>query len=209
MANNFSDAVTIPAAQAAITGALSGILAGGVAGLVHFPQAAQFGLTAGAGVALVAWLDYRGRWQYILESLLNVDLNQDGQIGDSAHDLEPAQTNENHEPVKVIIEHDQGRHLQFIDLPAEPGQLTAFADGVLEGRSLSQAAWTGRGQPFSRSEYDAFRDELIRRGLAQWRSPGEPAQGWELLASGRAVLRHFESDTPTTPQKAARVVRMQ
>jgi len=204
MTNSFSDSVTIPATQSLITGALFGLTVGGSAAMLEFPMPFQFGLTAGAGVALIAWLDYRARWQSLLERLLQVDLNGDGEIGDQDQEPDPPARVE---PVKVYIEQDQGRHVDIIDLPAEPRQLTAFADGVLTGRSLSQAAWIGRGQPFSRSEYDALRDEMIRRGLAQWRSPGEPAQGWELLASGRAMLRHFASDAPTPPA-AARVVKM-
>ena len=93
-----------------------------------------------------------------------------------------------------MLEKDNGRETDFIDLPAGPEQLRKLADGLLSGRQFALSAWSGAGAPFSRSEFERLRDELIKRGLARWRNANAQAQGAELTLPGRAVLRRFSSE---------------
>ena len=97
--------------------------------------------------------------------------------------------------MRVILEEDQGRHIEFIDLP-HADRLPVLAAGLLAGRSFNQAAWTGAGGLFSRAEFDQLRDVLIERGLAAWKNPNARAQGVELTAAGRAVMRRLAERSP-------------
>jgi len=119
---------------------------------------------------------------------------------------EPAPTRaERLEPVKVILSAEDGKHQDFIDLPATPDQLIRLAEGLLEGATLSEAAWTGAGNIFTRAEFAALRSELIRRKLAFWNNPTTPARGVSLTHSGMKTMRQFAAmanDAPTMRRPA-------
>jgi len=102
-------------------------------------------------------------------------------------------------PEPIRVELTDGKDWQFIDLPASVDQLTTLARGVLQGQTLSESAWTGGGQPFTRAEFASLRGELIRRGLASWNNPKTPARGVSLTRGGLAAMRTFASltDRPT------------
>jgi hypothetical protein len=107
-------------------------------------------------------------------------------------------------PVRVELAQDNGRKLNLIDLPATVEQLTALADGLLTGASLSESTWTGAHGPFTRAEFSQLRAEMIKRKLAAWNNPGTPARGAALTPSGRAVMRTFASESvraSTTPPR--------
>jgi hypothetical protein len=178
-------AVTIPFLQAAISAILAGIAAGVITALLGWQWWKIAGVVM-AMTALYSWLSFRSRWQWMVERLLGLDLNNDGYIG--LPEPEPMQ------PVRVELYQDEGRQGDFIDLPVRPDQLRMLADGLQTGRQFAQSVWTGQGAPFTRPEFEQLRGELIRRGLAEWKKPGYPAQGVELTKSGRAVLRRFCSD---------------
>jgi len=101
------------------------------------------------------------------------------------------------EPVhtKLEISENNGRSMQFIDLPAEPDQLIQLGMGIMEGLSFTEAQWVGRGQPFTRTQFVRLRSELIKRGLLVWNSDLDPARGVKVTGKGRAVMRHFASMT--------------
>lgn len=106
--------------------------------------------------------------------------------------------------VKLHLASDNGRRLQFADLPVSHDLLREFAQGVLDGASLTEARWCGNGRPFSsRSEFVALRDELIQRRLAAWNNPTCTARGWGLTRSGLAAFRYLsEPPTPTNGKEA-------
>lgn len=93
--------------------------------------------------------------------------------------------------VRVELAEPGARRVRYLNLPGDPDRLAALARGVLDGKPLSEATWTGAGQPFSRSEFGAVRAELLRAGLVRWRNPDAPAQGVELTGAGRAVMRRL------------------
>lgn len=198
--NHITSGVVVPLLQALVTGFLIGLAALAVCAWLGWPWLAVSGSVA-AVVMAVSWLSFRSRWQWVIERALGVDLNLDGYIG-APPERVPV------EPVRVILSSKDGRETDFIDLPAKPEQLRQLADGLSAGRSFSLSAWTGSGAPFSRAEFEALRGELLRRGLARWKNDTSQAQGIELLASGKAILRRFASETvsssPTLEGREAR-----
>ena len=104
--------------------------------------------------------------------------------------------------VRLELSSNNGRRLQFADLPVSHEILVRFAQGVMDGRSLTEASWCGNGNLFSsRSEFVALRDELISRKLAAWNNPSCPARGWGLSRSGLAAFRYL-SPTPENGKEA-------
>ena len=181
--------VIVPGLQAVITAILSGLVAGALAAWLGWPFWG-IGFTAAAVAALASWLQYRARWAFVLERVLGVDLNHDGFVGEPY--AEPARV----EPLRVIVEEDQGRHVEFIDLPY-PEKLPQLAAGLLAGHTFAQESFN---HILKRDKFNTVRDEMIRRGLARWKVPGAPTQGVELTPAGRAVMKRItESTTPTLP----------
>lgn len=184
-------AVLVPLAQAVITGLFIGLAIGAAAALFALEKPGVWGLAAGCIVMALAWLAYRSRWSMVVEKALGVDINLDGFIGDPP----PEETR----TVRIELVQDGGSRGDWIDLPTSPERLALLGDGLLNsGRTFNLSSWTGRGQPFTRREFEALRAALLERGLLVWRTPGSPAQGVELSPAGRAIMRRFASTT--TPQ---------
>lgn len=185
--DSFRDGVLTPGAQALVTGILSGVALGAILWLLKVESAWRYSLALIPVTWFLVWLLSLSHWRGSLEKILGRDIDNDGYIGEP-----PPQR---YEPVRVELIQDGGRHVDYLDLPAKPEQLRALADGLSAGRQFSLSAWSGAGKAFSRSEFEALRSALLARGLARWRNPESQAQGIELLASGRAILRQFSSDT--------------
>ena len=173
-------AVTIPLAQAAVTGGLTAAVVMSAAALTGAP--ALTGLAAGMAATLAEWMTLTRQWRALVwgvETISGCDVDGDGHIG------EP----EPQEPARVDVWLHRPNGATRRALPVTREQLTAWASGIASGLSLSEPTWTGSGKPFSRAEYRGFRDALIRYGWAQWRDPNVPQQGWELTRAGQAVVR--------------------
>jgi hypothetical protein len=111
---------------------------------------------------------------FLIESATGRDINQDGDIGRPVVHVE-------------VSDLDQ-RQWRFMDLPGTPEALQELARGVLAGKTLAEAEWTGTGRPYTRNEFRDLRAQLVDRGIAAWRNPQHPAQGVELTKPGRAVF---------------------
>jgi hypothetical protein len=130
---------------------------------------------------------------WLAEQAINIDINQDGQIGEPTP--QP--------PARVVVElqdknangYDRARYLEF-GVPID--KLATFARSVLAGRQLSESVWTGRGGLFSKSEFARMRGQMLEAGVLRWIHPGAPAQGIEVTAAGRQVLRQI-ANSPTPP----------
>lgn len=180
--------VTIPLLQSIITGFLAGLCA---LALVLAAGAPVNALAAGGVVFVLvtfgSWMVYRGRWQWVIEQYLGVDLNHDGFIGEP----EPGRV----EPVRVEIVQDGGRQVDFLNLPC-PEKIPLLAAGLLQGRAFAQSVWTGQGALFTRNEFETIRAELLKRGLVRWRKEGAPGQGVDLTPAGRAVFKRLAESSP-------------
>lgn len=96
--------------------------------------------------------------------------------------------------IELVTRKPGGMEIQIIDLGIEPVQAQALARGIMNGRSFSEAEWTGNGRPFSKREFRELRSELLERGLLEWRNPKAPAQGVVLTRSGRAVFSRLAGE---------------
>jgi hypothetical protein len=193
--NSLQDGVIVPGLQAGITGGVCGVAAAAITAWFDLPFWAIGGTTAAVAMA-GAWLSYRSRWQWLLEKITGADLNADGFVGEPTQPTAPVLPLP---PIRVELASNNGHSVDFIDLPVKPEKLSALARGLLAGRSFNQTAWTGSAGIFSRSEFDALRDTMIERGLLAWRNPESKAQGCDLTAAGRAVMRRLADLPPTLP----------
>lgn len=185
-------AVTIPLIQSFASGLSLGLTAAALSWGISFGDPLKIGVIVAAFSQTVAWYQAIRRWQdliWSLESSLDTDIDHDGQIGQPEP---PRQT--------IRVQLEQGNHTQFIDLPATLPQLRSLA---ASGDRPNESALTGSGRPFSVAGFRALRDELIRRGLATWLNDDHHAQGWQINAAGRAVLRRLAAPSPTAPEDHA------
>jgi hypothetical protein len=175
-------ALLVPAGQAAVTGAFFGLTLGVVAVLAGWPKPWAWALITWLLIQAGAWLfllrDWRKIVLYRLENALQRDLTGDLVIG-------------NPQTVKIELSENEGRSVKFINLPGDPESLAELARGVLNGSTLAESNWTKNGRPFTRYQFAELRSELIRRGLAEWNSPGTPARGVCLTRTGRAVMAYL------------------
>lgn len=181
----------LPLAQAGISG---GIVAAVILALALYGRARSplvWAVSGGLLVMGLSWLRLQRHWFRLtsLESLVGVDLDQDGQIGANAS------------PVCIRLQEIKGDgHYQETryTLPATQEQLESLAAGILRGESFSESVWTGKGRPFSVSEFRGLRAELIRRGLVALANPKDSRQGYAFTVAGRQVLQGFtDSPSPT------------
>lgn len=201
--------VWLPAMQAIITAIGAGLTVAGVLLVKRYPESAiAWGYLATVAVFTLAWLLLLRRWVTVSDSIeraVGVDLDGDGLIGGYP---EPAER----QSVRVELSHDNGRRVEFIELPVSTEKLSEFAAGVLDGRGLTESAWIGSGGIFTRAEFVRLRDELVRRGLLTWCNPHERSRGTELTHAGTAAFRYLaELHSPTqagSVQYASSVTRV-
>lgn len=177
-------AIFIPGGQSFLTGVFIGLAALFISWVAGAAKPWLWGLIVWSLVQAWTWITLLQRWTNLVQSLetaIGADINQDGYIGDPV------------ERVRIILDQDDGRKVDIIDLPASKDQLISLADGLLTGSTFSEAAWTGQGSIFSRSQFARLRDELVRRGLLSWNNPNTPARGLSLTPGGKAAMRYFAS----------------
>jgi hypothetical protein len=183
---NLGSGCLVPLLQSIAGGAVTALLAFAVAYGAGWRLPWLFALATGAGAAVVWYWSTVVLWRRSAYPQ-----------PESTLPAQPKQT----PVVRVEVLKDDGRSMEFIDLPANPDQLISLARGVLQGQTLSESAWTGAGQPFTRAEFASLRGELIRRKLAVWNNPQTPARGVSLTRGGVAAMRTFAAMTDyPTPQ---------
>lgn len=121
---------------------------------------------------------------YTVETIVGHDLNRDGAVG-PVGPVGP-------QVLQVTLTDPEAKQVRYMTLPGVTAeQLVELAEGIVDGRPLTEAAWTGRGRTFSKKQLQEVRSELVARGLAVWRSPGSPPQGVELTRGGRAAMEEI------------------
>jgi hypothetical protein len=182
LANTLTGPVVVPLAQAGITGFLIAVALTVVVGITRLSLPVhKFELFAGiwAVATLVAWLMFRQRWQHVIETVLGVDINRDGHIGDPP---EP-------EIIEVHVTEEEGRHLSNFDLPYQD-RLTDLARGILKGKPFTEEQWTPRHKNgFSKPEFVELRKQFIAREMAAWKDEAAHDQGVVFTRKGMAILR--------------------
>jgi hypothetical protein len=182
--------LALPALQAVVNGVFYGVAVAGLVGVSNHLAITDLPVLP---VAVVVFsLSGLGKWRTLIEDW-RVLLYGLGDIEVPGPETIP--------PVRVELASNNGRTVQFADLPIEPERLIALGAGLAEGVSFTEASWTGSGAPFSRTEFVRLRDVMVRRGLAAWNSPNDNARGLRVTSKGMAVMRHFAgmaaSDSPT------------
>ena len=174
--HNLQSAVYVPFLQSAATGLFIAVAVCGLAVLLHWRLTVALLAAAGVGASVT--------WVYLLTHWLRLTSPPPPVVLEDWH--ETPQT----EVPCIRLEVKRENTLTFIDLPCDPDQLARLAAGVLDGAPLAESAWTGRGRPFSKSQFIEVRQTLLTRGLAVWRNEDAPSQGIQLTAAGRALFRH-------------------
>lgn len=129
-----------------------------------------FSFSLGIGVAFLMWLNLRSRWHSALEQLLNIDLNNDGYIGDPAEqyeegdeiDVEPVPLEET-KNVKVYVHEDNST--KIFDLPIDQDKLVKVAKLLLQRKVFTYADFSGPDKLLLRHEFEAVRKEFVSRGI--------------------------------------------
>jgi hypothetical protein len=165
-------AVVIPLLQSGITAGSAALLTIAGSILLGADQPLAYGFLASAIVFVVAWLGLMDRWYRLMGFESNPPPSR---------------------PFRVELA--VGRSTLIYSLPASQEQLTALARAVLSGATLNELSFSSI---FTRSEWRRLRDELIRRGLAEWRS-ASPAQGVQLTRTGLAVFRYLAASPTFKP----------
>ena len=190
-------AVVVPGLQALVNGCFYGLA---VLGLVVVANHMKFLDVPAWAVSLVIfsvsgwwkWTELLQDWRYFHYGI------------EDQQEPEPVKTAQIIEPVRVEISSNNGRQLQFMDLPASQDQLIALGAGLVGGSTFTEARWVGGNAPFKRSEFVQLRDELIRRGMARWNSDHDTARGVAITGKGNALMRHFASMTVHPPTLSKR-----
>ena len=175
---NMQSDVFVPLVQSLVTGLCAGVGCGAIWDI-------PVGFAVGAATMGVSWLILMGehrRLLWIVEKIKNVDLDNDGAIG------EPTTTR-----IEVDITDGNQKQTIFLGLGIPQDKIVIFAKGILAGKSTSEGTWVGSGKLFSPAEYNELRGELIDRKLAEWRNKDTPQQGWKLRLAGIAVFRKLAS----------------
>ena len=187
--------VVIPGLQALVNGVFYGAATGGVVAVARSLEVLTVppwavGVTVGSLAGLFVWRNLLNDWRVLLYAA-----DPQGEPAEQGSVIIPQ--------VRVELSADDGRTMQFIDLPAEPEQLVALGSGVVQGLSFTEAQWCGTGAPFSRSQFVRLRGEMLRRGLLMWNSHNDNARGVRITGKGMALCRHFASMavSPPTPKK--------
>jgi len=184
-------AVVLPGLQALVNGVFYGVVTSGVVVVANSMEVLDVpawgvGVTVGSLSGLYAWRNLLDDWRSLLYGVL------DDPVSEPVGIIQP-------QPVRVELSGNDGRSMQFIDLPAEQDQLIALGAGIVEGLSFTEAQWTGAGGVFSRSQFVQLRGEMLRRGLLMWNSQNDNARGVRVTGKGAALLRHFASISTNPP----------
>lgn len=182
-------AVLIPAYQAMITGLFAGLLALLLAWLLDAARPYGWGLGAGIGFTLLFWYTGLKRWENLIWTI---------ESAAAPLPIEPEPAPAARETIRVEV--TQGNQTQIAELPISRDKLGLLAAGLLEGRPLSEAEWTGANGLFSLREFRELRDVLLSRGWIAWVNPDYPRQGLTITRPGNAALKaalpHPSDDPP-------------
>ena len=178
-------AVWIPSLQALISAALWAVAGFGLSSVANFVLGATItpwvpAVVAFCVVSVISFRTLIDDWRVAM-------------YGSEAEQPEAAQLiAQPPEPIRIEIHSQEGRRVQFADLPVRPDQLKALGDGIANGKTFSEGSWVGGvNGVFTRSEFVALRDVLLQRGFIAWRSYSKPSAGVEITRGGLSLFRNI------------------
>lgn len=181
---------TVPFMQSILTGALVGVPVGGAIG--YLPS----GPSIAGGAALGFVICVSGVWLWRLRAFPALLVRIEKITGLDVSDYEPPTAQPTPPPivrVEVGDTREGGQRWQFADLPVSSKSghagLISFAGAIIQqGESFAERQAHEFGG-YSRTEWQALRDEFVEREWATWKHPTAPEQGVDPTAMGRLVLR--------------------
>lgn len=187
-------AALYPLIQAFVSGLLFALFIRVVFWVASWPKGWEVAALAFTLVQLIIWSYSLLRWNdwvYRIEGWTGLDLNNDELVGQP-------------DPPQPVVIHHQDGHTTIARLPRE--KLQPFAIGLVRGIPLTYEDWTGAGKLLSRREYRTLLDEMIARGIAEWKNPEATAQGARLTKAGMAAMREIAGirlgELPPSPPSA-------
>jgi hypothetical protein len=175
--------VLVPLAQAGISGLLAGVLSGVVLLATEAGVSAWIPAAIGAAVGGFVWAKLLVDHRRLLRST---------EVW-TRRDKDPIAAQP--QGIRLEVKRDRGPDIGpgylFAELPTTAQAFRTWAQGVTGGRSLAQSAWTGKGRPFSRSDYEELLAFLERARVVRWVNPDAPAQGRELTRMGQEALAAY------------------
>jgi len=190
--------VSVPLLQSAVTGMV--FMLGSVPFVVAAHGAWYVPLLIGGGTFAIAWgvlLRAHRSLLWVVETITNRDIDQDGAIGTSP----PPDVH-----VELSIGDEEGKRYEYEDLPVgrKGGYhgLRAFARAVTTGNPpASFAEREAAVYGYTRAEWQRLRNKFLDHNWAAWNNAHEPKQGVVLLEAGREVLRKIVT-TPLPRERA-------
>lgn len=182
--------VVVPFQKALITTGVLGVSVIGIAVASSWDggEVIKFLVVGGPLTMAGAWLYFMRFHQSLLrvvETIVNRDIDGDGVVGEP-----PMGTPIPRVEVVVSEPNHYGGRISFLGFAVSPDDLERIARFAVSGRSITESGWSGRGKTFAtRGDFNAFRDRLIDRGYAAWKST-DNRHGWEITERG---LRFFEA----------------
>lgn len=155
---------------------------------VPIPEPIKVAIAAGLLVffvtVLITWPKYMERWMWVIESIINVDLDGSGEIG------APTAANTASPTLKVTVDMSggTGEHMEFDEIPY-PDRLPRMARAILNGADFTFAEWGRPGKLFSQPEWTALTTALREQGYIVYKNPQLPNLGFEFTRKGSQFLR--------------------
>jgi hypothetical protein len=183
-------AVGLPAAQALFTGFVIWALVYAICWAAGLPRPGVIGLCFGLLAILIMWLIAINSWHSAAYYQPQVYVSQPEIVEAEQYDMLPEPT-----PIRVRITDADGMGETWSSLPCTEPQMRALCAGLAAGVPFAYANWCGAGKPFSRTEFEGVRDEMLQRNLIRWVNPTSRQAGVELSPGGRALVRTFAAST--------------
>lgn len=171
--------VEVPLAQSVIAGVVVGVPVAVIALLLHAYRWWAYGIVVWLVVQAVAWFVNNRHWFSLtrLEELTGIELDGKPGIG--------------REPIRIELGSNptpNTRRNQYLEVPCEPEQLSALARGILNGTSLAEAKWTGKGKPFGLPAFRKLRAYLAGVGLVV---QDDKTGDWSFTEDGLCFLERY------------------
>lgn len=181
----------VPLLQALGTGAFVTVGAGWFAWRnagFTWEWAVGLGLISAGGFWLATVLANR-KLLWVVESVINSDLDNDGAVGQPEAPPRPIALE-----ITQVSENNSFQRMFRFDLPSSvtEADFLNFARGVVnEGRGLAESGWIGAGKPFSRQSWAALMETLEKAGIVRFKDAGNRTAGRELTPAGGRALRMY------------------
>jgi hypothetical protein len=126
-----------------------------------------------------------------VEQFFQADINGDGVIGEATPQATAAPA-----PRRVVINlaqvSDKGAYQSnVINFPGTDEQLNTFAQGLMNGMSLSEKTWTPESKLYSIPEFRNLMTVMFANGLIEYISETDKRQGRRLTDKGTATMKEI------------------